>query len=117
MYQRHRAHRTRLQCRVQGRTRETVVAELAAGIAQGKDLGVRTRIVERDVAVPAFADHLPVDNQHGTHRHLAVRIARMRRQLQRPPHPAHVIGRKISRRSNVHAYSHSIVAGGLPLMS
>ena len=78
---------------------------------------MRNRVVERDVAVPAFTNHLLADDKHCTHRHFALGITRMRRQLKRTPHPALVIGREIDCQHRLHAYSHSIVAGGLPLMS
>ena len=72
MHESHGAHRARLQRGIQRRTRETIVADLATRITQGQDFSVRAGIIQRDVAVPAFADDLLANNQNRAHRHFDV---------------------------------------------
>jgi hypothetical protein len=87
-----------------------MVAEAPACRAHRHDLGMRGGIVVGDVAVPAFADHFAGRiNQDRADRDLVIRALGMFGQRQRTLHPGLVCRR-------VH-HSHSIVAGGLPLMS
>jgi hypothetical protein len=62
--------------------------------------------------VPAFADDLAVERDDCSDRYFGVLVPRMPRQFQRTQHEA-VIFRAEFRGH----YSHSIVAGGLPLIS
>ena len=119
------AHHARLQRHVQRRIGKAVVAEATTGIAQRLDLGVGTGVVLADHAIAAFADDDVVKHDERPDRHFA-RVFRFARKHQRTRHPvaiAFFLGQR--RRRNDHGisgdrkvtYSHSIVAGGLPLMS
>ena len=86
---------------------------------------MRGRVVERDVAVPALADKLVFEHEDGTDRYFAIVHFRVASEVERTLHPGGVPPRLVSCsrfvgvtfRHRRGAYSHSIVAGGLPLMS
>ncbi len=56
---------------------------------QRHDFGMRSRVVLADRSVPSFAYHVLAENQHGTHRHLAVGSGTPR-QFQRSLHEVNV---------------------------
>lgn len=123
------AHHARLERHVERGAWKTVVAQAAPGGAQCLDLGVRARIAGRNVAVPAFADGLPVHHEDGADGHFAVMGLGVPGEFEGTLHPLAVD--RVARVSGISAgaggalrhggsglpYSHSIVAGGLPLMS
>ena len=77
----------------------------------GPGLGVRGGVMVGQVTVPTLAQHLAIrTDQHRTDRNLIEFLLGAVRQHEGMPHPVLVIELR-------HAYSHSIVAGGLPLMS
>jgi hypothetical protein len=58
------AHRTRLDCNIQGAVVQAVVPQLLGGPAQSKDFGVSGRIVEVDGPIVRPRQHAPVlDNE------------------------------------------------------
>ena len=98
-----------------------MVAEPGAGLAHGDDFRMRGRVAVGDVAVPAFAEDFTVGgHQHRTDRDFVVFVLGALAEREGVLHPALVfdagIFNPLLRAGRTH-YSHSIVAGGLPLMS
>ncbi len=106
------AHHARFQGHVQGCVRKAVIAQLSACVAQGFDFGVCARIIGTDTAIETLADDFAVVCQHRANGNFFMQITRMTGQFERPLHHADI--NRIRRRL---VYSHSIVAGGLPLIS
>jgi hypothetical protein len=105
------AHGAGFKSDVQSRTGQTIITLGPGGITQGNYLGVSRWILRRDNLVPALSQQLTIAHHDGAHRHLTL-IGSAVRQCQGPTHPLFVIFD--SRHSG---YSHSMVAGGLLLIS
>jgi hypothetical protein len=71
-----------------------MVAKLGARNPQRLDLGMRRRIMQRDVAIPPFADHHPIVHQYRANGYLVLGITGVQRQLQRAVHVLHIRGRR-----------------------
>jgi len=106
------AHRARLQGDEQLATRQAIVAEAACGIAQRGNFGMGSRIALADRAVEAPSDNLSGPDHDGADRHLPKAFCRAR-QGNGLAHEEFVA----ETGAGFLAYSHSIVAGGLPEMS
>ena len=96
-----------------------MVAEGRTGATHRHDLGMRTRVVLGDVAVPPFADKVAVriDDQRTDGDFIVLALGAFG-ECERLAHPAHITDTGIFNPllpSNAH--SHSMVAGGLPEMS
>jgi hypothetical protein len=104
------AHDTGLQGDIENGAGEAVVADPPGGVAQCRDLGMGGGIGGGDGAIPTLADDRAVAYQERAHRDLAF-LCRTLGEIQCTGHIASVVG-WVGR-----LYSHSIVPGGLPVMS
>ena len=110
VHHRHRTHRAGLQRHVQRASEQAVVSDAQPPLAHRNDFRVCRRIVLGDVAVPALSDDLAIGrHQHGADRDFVILFLRAIGKRERVAHPALVVGQ--------FRQSHSIGAGGLPLMS
>jgi hypothetical protein len=74
-----RAHGARLNCSKQITVSQSMVAQDGARFTQGSDLGVRSWVSARQVAIPPLCDHTAFANHDRSHGHLA----RLQRALRR----------------------------------
>src|SRR5437588_1984072 len=107
--ERARAHRARLNRRIDDRARQTVVADLSRGLAQGEDFGVRRRVAvgARAVAGQGEERAVPADDASADG-HLAA-PGGLARRAYRLAHPALVGGgRRLKLSSRLHRYSRTL---------
>lgn len=99
------AHETRLQGNEETRTWKSVVSRALAGCSQRLNFRMGAGVIEANRLVPAQGEQLSLGgDHHGAHGHLPLLGSPMR-LLKGQLHPVFV------------GHSHSIVAGGLELMS
>jgi len=106
------AHGTRFEGHEQLATRQAIVAETARGITQRGNFGMGGRIALADRAVEAPSDNFSGPHHDGADRHFA-KTFRGTGQGYGLAHEIFVA----ESGAGFLAYSHSIVAGGLPEMS
>ena len=110
MHERPRTHDAGLQTDVERGPGQTVVAEAPPRVPKRDDLCVGGRVLVRDRPIPSLADRLSVLDKHRSDGHLTSRGG-VPGQIQGITHPV-LIGPP-----GPIAYSHSMVPGGLPVMS
>src|SRR6185503_13858436 len=86
LYQSSRAHRTRLNRRINIHTGEPVIPELTGGFAKSNDFSVGCGIAVDTRAVSGKSDEFVFANDAGADRHFAIRL-RFTSSGQAEPHP------------------------------
>ncbi len=109
-----RTHRARFQGNVQSRVGKSVIRRSGGGCPHGNDLRMGAGIIAGDHLVPALSQYFPGSHNNSPYRYLT-RVGCPVGQFQGTTHPLFVPVAILWRRQR--AYSHSIVAGGLLLIS
>jgi len=92
------AHDAGFEGDIEGGIQQAVVLQHQPALAQGHDFGMSGRIVTPNRAVPAFANHLVIVDQHGTHRDFPLFPGAFGK-LERMAHPVFVIEFRVGQRS------------------
>jgi len=102
------AHDAGFEGNVERGVQQAVVLQYQSALAQGHDFGMGSRVVTPNRAVPAFANHLVIVDQHGAHRDFTLFPGAFGK-LERMAHPVFMIEFKGGQRSILQSESGRII--------